>query len=161
MCLMGTSFGGNKMLNELGNMSQTWSNQNGQLRILIVEDNPVQQLLTGNLLKELGHSIRIVGNGFAALSAVQQDSYYDVILMDCQMPLMDGFQATRFIRQIEHARGEQTAIIGMSANPTAEECFKVGMDDFLGKPLKRLILKAILGRSIRNKTGRALASNRM
>lgn len=74
------------------------------------------------------------------------------------MPLMDGFQATRFIRELERVTDQQIAIIGVSSAASAEECFTAGMDDFLNKPTNKLILKAVLGRWIREKNGRGLAS---
>jgi CheY-like chemotaxis protein len=74
-------------------------------------------------------------------------------MMDCQMPLMDGFQATRFIRELERVTGQHTAIIGISAFASAEACFIAGMDDFLSKPLNKLLLKVVLGRWIREKKG--------
>jgi len=125
-----------------------------ELHILLVDDSQFQRLLLGHLLRKLGHSVTIASDGFEALSAVQLDRCYDVILMDCQMPLMDGLVATRFIREIERVTGQQIAIIGMSANASAEECFMAGMDDFLRKPLSNVILKTVLSRWIRQKKGR-------
>jgi CheY-like chemotaxis protein len=124
-----------------------------QLRVLLVEDNPVQQMLIAQLLKQLGHATSVVSDGFEALAAVRQDDCYDVILMDCQMPLMDGYQAARFIRELERVTSQQTHIIGISAFSSPDECFTAGMDDFLSKPLNKLLLKATLGRLIRGKKG--------
>jgi CheY-like chemotaxis protein len=124
-----------------------------QLRILLVEDNPVHQMLMSHLLKQLGHAINVASDGFEALSAVQQDGCYDVVLMDCQLPLMDGFQATRFIREFERTSGQQITIIGISATASSERCFMAGMDDFLSKPLNKLVLQAVLARLIREKKG--------
>lgn len=131
------------------------STQDGpQLCVLLVEDNPVQQILVTHLLKQLGHAPCIASDGFEALSAVQRDRCYDVILMNCQMPLMDGFQATRFIREVESITGQQIAVIGISADASPDACFTAGMDDFLRKPLNKLLLKVALGRWIREKKGR-------
>jgi CheY-like chemotaxis protein len=122
-----------------------------QLQVLLVDDSPTQQVLISYLLRQLGHQVDTASDGFEALSAIQSDKRYDVILMDCQMSLMDGFQATRFIRKLEHLTCKQIAIIGISASALPEECFEAGMDDFLRKPLNKLLLKTTLGRSIRRK----------
>jgi rare lipoprotein A len=120
-----------------------------QLRVLLVEDGPVQQMAISHLLKHLGHNVTVAGDGFQALAEVQRDNCYDVILMDCRMPLMDGFQATRLIRQAERITGQQTAIIGIGAASSPDECFMAGMDDFLSKPLNKMLVKEVLGRWIR------------
>jgi CheY-like chemotaxis protein len=122
-----------------------------QLRILLVDDSPIQQLISSLLLRQLGHLVSIAGDGFEALSLLQLDHPYDLVLMDCQMPLMDGFQATAFIRKMEQITNQRIPIIGISATASADNCFAAGMDDFLAKPLKKLIVQAILGRWIRNK----------
>jgi CheY-like chemotaxis protein len=122
-----------------------------QLRILVVDDSPIQQLMSSLLLRQLGHVVAIAGDGFEALSMLQLDHRYDLILMDCQMPLMNGFQATAFIRKMEQITKRRLPIIGISATASAENCFASGMDDFLAKPLKKLIVQAVLGRWIRNK----------
>lgn len=124
-----------------------------QLRVLLVEDSPLQQKAIVHVLQQLGHTVNLANDGFEALSAVQMDSCYDVILMDCEMPLMNGFQSTRFIRELQRITGQQTGIIGISASASADECFMAGMDDFLSKPLNKLILRAVLGRWIRKKKG--------
>lgn len=123
------------------------------LRVLIVEDSPVQQLVLSVLMKQLGHTVSVASDGFEALSALQMDRYHDVILMDCKMPLMNGFQATRLIREAERLTGQQIAIIGISSSALAEECFEAGMDDFLCKPFNRATLKSLLGYWIRQKKG--------
>ncbi len=115
------------------------------LNVLLVEDSPFQQHVVSFLLQQLGHSVSIASDGFDALSAVQRE-HHDVILMDCQMSLMDGFEATRLIKEILRSTNKHIPIIGVSANLTAEECFAAGMDDFLRKPVKKQILKAILSR---------------
>jgi two-component system, sensor histidine kinase and response regulator len=124
-----------------------------QLRVLLVEDSPIQQMLITQLLKQLGHATSVVSDGFEALAAMRQDDCYDAILMDCQMPLMDGYQAAKFIRELERGTSQHMHIIGISAFASQDECFTAGMDDFLSKPLNKLLLKAILGRLIREKKG--------
>jgi CheY-like chemotaxis protein len=122
-----------------------------QLSVLLVEDSVFQQVLIAHMLKQLGHEVSVANDGFEALSAIQLNRCYDVILMDCRMPLMDGFLATKFIREAEQITGQRIAIIGISADTSPEACFVAGMDDFLSKPLNKLILKATLGRWIRKK----------
>lgn len=121
------------------------NHQAGVLKVLLVEDSPFQQHVVSFILQQLGHSVNIASDGFDALSAVQRE-HHDVILMDCQMNLMDGFEATRLIKEVLRSTNKQIPIIGVSANLTAEECFAAGMDDFLRKPVKKQILKAILSR---------------
>jgi len=121
------------------------------LNILVVEDNALQQQIVSLLLRHLGHSVTIASDGFEALSEVQQNFSYDVILMDCQMPLMDGFEATRLIKEFMRLKKRQIAIIGVSAGVSPEECFAAGMDDFLRKPVNKQILTAILSRWTRQK----------
>lgn len=123
------------------------------LRILLVEDSPLQQKLIAHLLTQLGHTVGLASDGFEALSAVQMDGCYDVVLMDCQLPLMDGLQTTRLIREAERKTGQQLAIIGISATASADDCFAAGMDDFLNKPICKPILKSVLGRYARARAG--------
>jgi rare lipoprotein A len=131
-----------------------------QLRVLLVEDNPIQQMAIAHLLKHLGHAVSVAGDGFEALSAVQRESCYDIILMDCHMPLMDGFEAARLIREAERITGQQTAIIGISADDSPDKCFMAGMDDFVSKPLHKVLLKAVLEQWTREKRNRKMASMR-
>ncbi|MFL5815098.1 MAG: ATP-binding protein [Bdellovibrionia bacterium] len=106
--------------------------------VLVVEDNLVNQALVLAQLKKLGYATRAVGNGKEALDAIAQGSY-DLILMDCQMPEMDGFEATQEIRKLELQKGIHTPIIALTANAMREDqlrCMEVGMDEFLTKPIK-------------------------
>jgi rare lipoprotein A len=129
-----------------------------QLRVLLVEDNPVQQMCIAHLLKNLGHSVNVAAGGSEALSEVQADRNYDVILMDCQMPMMDGFQATRLIREVERTTGQKTAIIGIGAAASPDQCFMAGMDDYLCKPLNKLLVREVLGRWLKDKKVRGSQS---
>jgi two-component system sensor histidine kinase/response regulator len=124
--------------------------QNSAL-ILLVEDNQTNQLLAELFLAELGHRTHTVANGREAVEALTRISY-DVVLMDCQMPVMDGYEATRKIREREAAIGQHTPIIAMTANALdsdKEKCFASGMDDFLAKPFQATDLSEKLRRWVK------------
>ncbi len=118
------------------------------LRILLAEDNPVNQRVAGRMLERLGYTIDIVGNGADALDAVG-DGAYDVVLMDVQMPRMDGLEATR--RIVEAIPVERRPwIVAMTANVMKgdrEACLAAGMDDYIGKPVRIEQLVAALQRA--------------
>ncbi len=116
--------------------------------ILVVEDQPVNQKLAQLQLKELGCSVVTVSNGMEAIKAVCSSSY-SLILMDCQMPEMDGFQATRAIRKLEEVSGGHSIIVAMTAQAMSgdrEQCLAAGMDDYITKPVNVRKLEAILRR---------------
>jgi signal transduction histidine kinase/DNA-binding response OmpR family regulator len=117
-----------------------------KLRFLAAEDNPVNQRLIARLLEKAGHSVTVVGDGLAAVNASRRDSY-DAILMDVQMPLMDGHEATRQIRRLEQTTGAHVPIIAMTAHAMKgdrEKCLEAGMDDYIAKPLhKQELLQAL------------------
>ena len=108
------------------------------LRVLIADDNPVNQRVTQHMLKLLGHQADTVKNGGDAIAAVER-GIYDVVLMDMRMPQMGGVEATRHIRQMGQ-KIFQPWIIAMTANASSEDrdyCLKVGMNDYLSKPIRR------------------------
>jgi PAS domain S-box-containing protein len=108
-----------------------------QQRILLVEDNPINQVVTANMLESEGFAVLLAGDGVDALTLLRHESF-DAILMDVQMPLMDGLAATRAIRQQERETGRHVLIVALTANVFAadrEACMAAGMDDFLAKPV--------------------------
>ena len=119
--------------------------------ILVVEDDAANQKIAELQLRFLGYTPYIVSNGDSALSALRQAaqdaSPYALVLMDCQMPVMDGFTATREIRKWEIARGTRAIIVAMTANAMQgdrEACFAAGMDDYISKPVQMDALKQVL-----------------
>jgi signal transduction histidine kinase/CheY-like chemotaxis protein/HPt (histidine-containing phosphotransfer) domain-containing protein len=118
-------------------------------RALLVEDNSVNARVALRLLSLLGIEADMVGDGRAALEKIERTTY-DLILMDCQMPVMDGYTATRTRREDERQKGlPRLPIIAMTANAMAgdrEKCLDAGMDDYLTKPLDRGLLEATIAR---------------
>lgn len=117
-------------------------------KILLAEDNVVNQLLTVAQLKKLGYSADVVGNGREAVDAFSRRDYA-LILMDCQMPIVDGFEATSNIRKFEQRKEGRTPIIAMTANAMQgdrEACLAAGMDDYLSKPVRAKALREMLQR---------------
>jgi signal transduction histidine kinase/CheY-like chemotaxis protein len=107
------------------------------LRVLLVEDDSINQRVATLMLAKGGYHCDTANNGEEAVAAVRENAY-DLILMDCQMPLMDGFTATRRIREIEGDAGRRSAIIAMTANALQgdrERCLEAGMDSYLRKPV--------------------------
>lgn len=117
---------------------------NGSARVLLAEDNPTTQNLLSILLQQMGIEFSIVDNGQDALDRATQQSF-DLIFMDCQMPQMDGFEATSQLR----SRGIETPVIALTAYARAEDeqlCLDAGMSDFLSKPFRQSDLRDILER---------------
>ncbi len=117
------------------------------LRVLVVEDNEVNQRVALRMLEKQGHQVAVAGNGVDAIEALQRGTF-DLVLMDIQMPEMDGIEATRRIRDLEHAEGrERMPIIAMTAHAMKgdrERCLAAGMDSYLTKPIDtRLLMTAI------------------
>jgi PAS domain S-box-containing protein len=114
-------------------------------RILAAEDNPVNQLVVTEHLKSLGYEVTAVGNGLEALEALQAGDY-DLVLMDCQMPHLDGYEATLRIRRLPGKTG-RIPIVALTAHAIREEldkCLAVGMSDYITKPFRGETLKSKL-----------------
>ncbi|WP_415904811.1 response regulator [Neptuniibacter sp. QD48_55] len=126
----------------------------GEKRILVVEDNQINQLVVQGILQELGLTADMAGNGVEALqslnTALENNCPYDLVLMDCQMPEMDGYEATQQIRAGKAQQKNITIpIIAMTANAMAgdrEKCLAAGMDDYLSKPVSPIALNQALQR---------------
>ena len=108
-----------------------------QARILVVEDQPINQVVTRKGLERAGATVVLAGDGRAALALLATQTF-DLVLMDCQMPEMDGFEATRAIRLQEQGTGRHLPVIAMTAHAMVEDrdrCLAAGMDDYLAKPI--------------------------
>ena len=120
-------------------------NQKG-LHILIAEDNLVNQKLAAKLLEKQGHTSMIANNGREAVEAWETVAF-DAVLMDMQMPVMDGIEATKEIRAKEQKLGKHVTIIAMTANAMTgdrERCLEAGMDEYIPKPVDVLKLAEVL-----------------
>ncbi|HJR10012.1 MAG TPA: ATP-binding protein [Rhodanobacteraceae bacterium] len=117
--------------------------------VLLVEDHPVNQKVAQKLLERLGLTVDVADNGEIALEKLRGQAYA-MVLMDCQMPVLDGYSATRRLREIESEQGKQRMpVIAMTAHAMSgdrERCLQAGMDDYLSKPLDRQLLEQTLAR---------------
>lgn len=121
--------------------------ESDQPSILLAEDNPVNQRIAQKMLKRLGYPVDVAANGLEALQALKQKSY-SIILMDIQMPEMDGLEATRIIRR-QLSADEQPRIIAVTAHALSysrEMCLDAGMDDYIAKPIQKDKLAEVLSR---------------
>jgi PAS domain S-box-containing protein len=123
----------------------------GPLRILLVEDNLVNQRLATRVLEREGHRVTIAGNGIEALRQLDEETF-DVALMDVQMPVMSGYECTTAIRQREHGTKSHLPIVAMTAHAmkgAREKCLAAGMDDYVAKPFRPHELFAAIERGLR------------
>ena len=119
------------------------------LSVLLAEDTPLNQMVAIRMLTKLGHRVEIAGNGAEAVAAVARGRF-DVVLMDCLMPEVDGYEATTRIRAAE--RGGRLPIVALTASATIEDrerCLAAGMDDFISKPVRMAELAGALARATR------------
>ena len=120
------------------------------VNILLVEDNQVNQMMAKEMLKELGCQVTVAANGKIAIQKVEQEEPFDVIFMDCQMPIMDGFEAASKISEKKRNKLiPAIPIIALTANAIKgdrEKCISSGMDDYLSKPVRKMDLKSALVR---------------
>ena len=118
----------------------------GVWRVLVVEDVPSQQKLLVTVLKKAGHIVATADNGVDAVELVQKEPF-DIVLMDIQMPGMNGLDATRAIRQHEAATGSHVTIVAVTAhalNDDAQKCIAAGTDAYLRKPINLVELMGLL-----------------
>ena len=116
--------------------------------MLLVEDDPVNERVASAMLAKLGLRMQVANNGQEAVTMVW-DQDFDIVLMDCQMPVMDGFEATAAIRALPGDRGRALPIIALTANAMSgdeQRCRDAGMSDFLAKPFALSRLPAVLQR---------------
>ena len=116
------------------------------MRVLVFEDNNVNQRIVGRMLKRLGHAYELAGDGQTGLDHWAQGPAFDLVLMDLELPDMDGYEATRRIRGAESTPGS-TPIIALTAHAANEvrgQCIEAGMNDCLGKPIRLGELSAML-----------------
>jgi len=122
------------------------SERSGPPRILVVEDNPVNQKVVCHMLRKMGFTVELAADGRAGVDRLAGDGPFDLVLMDCQMPVMDGYRATRSIRELEGGAAS-TPIVALTANAMdgdREKCLASGMDDYLSKPAKADQLREML-----------------
>jgi PAS domain S-box-containing protein len=121
-----------------------------RLRILLAEDNEINQQVAVRLLNKLGHDVEVVANGQLALDALRTGEF-DVVLMDVQMPVLDGFKAVAAIRGNEASTGRHQPVVAMTAHAMTgdrERCLKAGMDDYISKPITAGEVAAALSRTV-------------
>jgi CheY-like chemotaxis protein len=114
--------------------------------VLLVEDNPMNQRVVTLMTTRLGFGLDVVSDGHAALQKLVDGKRYDLILMDCHLPELDGFETTRLIRQLD-GPAAQTPIVALTASAYAadrQRCLDAGMDDFLAKPITFAVFAALL-----------------
>jgi CheY-like chemotaxis protein/HAMP domain-containing protein len=127
-----------------------------RLRVLVADDNETNQMVAVRMLSNLDCRADVAANGLEAVEALSRIAY-DLVLMDCQMPEMDGYEATRAIRRGEGGRGTRIPVIAMTANAMhgdREKCLEAGMDDYISKPVRKEDLEAVVRRLARRPPAR-------
>jgi CheY-like chemotaxis protein len=145
-------FGVELPVGELGTLASATADPGSSLpaphlRVLVVEDNAINQKVITKMLEKTGHRADMAGNGIEALAALCERPY-DLVLMDCQMPEMDGFEATRLLRDsTSGVLNPRVRVVALTANAMVgdrERCLAAGMDDYLAKPVQMQALAALL-----------------
>jgi two-component system, sensor histidine kinase and response regulator len=113
------------------------------LRILVAEDSRTNQHLAARMLERQGHAVTVVNNGREAVEAIRRE-LFDLVLMDVDMPIMDGLAATRAIRAYESRRGTRLPIVAVTTRSNHHDCLAAGMDAHLTKPLRMDVLNRAL-----------------
>src|SRR5690606_15915122 len=135
---------------------ETAANAARPSRILVAEDNRINQIIVSECLRAQGYMVDIVPDGKQAVDAVRNGAY-DLILMDCQMPEMDGFEATREIRRLEadgNAKRRMIPVVALTANAIKgdrERCLEAGMNDYVTKPINQQALMTAIARQLRSR----------
>jgi len=157
---IGTTFTFTTQLKIVGEHAETATDDNevsslvampgGQpLKVLLAEDNPINELIVVAAIEDMGHQVVIAHNGLEAVQLYENDPSFDLILMDVQMPEMDGFRATASIRLLEASSHRRVPLIALTAHAMQgdrERCLDAGMDDYLTKPIARRDLEAMVRR---------------
>lgn len=129
-----------------------------KINILVAEDNLINQKLINKLLMNRGYQTLVVEDGLKAVEALHNKSF-DLVLMDIQMPIMDGYQATSYIRNVERLTGDHIPIIAVTAfamDSDRQKCYELGMDDFLAKPFNKMDFYNIIEKHL--SSGRVISS---
>lgn len=137
----------NEAVNYSSSKAQSVHLQLSKQKILVVEDNHINQVVLRTMLDQLGYDFAVANDGQQAVNLIESGNHFDLILMDCQMPVLNGYEATKAIRRLEALTGKHTPIIALTANAfreTKETCFECGMDDFATKPIKFEALKTLI-----------------
>ena len=132
-----------------------------RLRILVADDNHINQKVVASLLENMGHRAEVVGNGKEAVEAYRS-APYDIVLMDLQMPEMDGFEASHQIHEIAQAKGLKTSIVAVTARARKQDreaCLARGMDDYVSKPISPMELRAAIDRTMAGAAKGASSNN--
>jgi two-component system, sensor histidine kinase and response regulator len=153
--LAATSAGASTLADAPESLSRADQTLVAPARILLAEDNPVNQQLALRLLQKMGYSVVLSRDGKEALRALEHEAF-DLVLMDVQMPEMDGFAATAAIREQEITTGKHIPIIAMTARAMKgdrERCLEAGMDDYISKPVHRKELNEVIARNLSGRKG--------